>query len=110
MSEFLEITLSEMIRGGERRFPRSLLVTLVIFFITDFVLLLVLSIYQSGKSYSEFKKDCINENGTEFETRKNESVFPTFDNCSRGIFLGRDICIHTCMYQKETIGKHKEIY
>ena len=47
--------------------------------------------------------DCVSVNGTTPDVLRNLSAPTSFQNCSKGIFLGNEIFIHVCWYQREVV-------
>lgn len=95
------ISLYKMFRIGEGRMPRSLLITLAIFFLIEFLLFVVFSSYISRKNQAVH--DCLQVNDTSVNVLTNLSALPSYENCSRGPFLGNEIFVHVCWYKNEVI-------
>ena len=92
-----------MFRLQEGRVPKGLILTLAIFFLSEFVLFVVFSCYMSRNNPNSLLNDCLSVNGTTSDVLTNLSALPSFQNCSRGITLGNEIFIHVCWYQREVL-------
>jgi hypothetical protein len=57
-----------------------------------------------SRSYPKsYHHDCLVVNDTALDIWTNRTVLPSFQNCSRGIYLGNEIFVHVCWYQKEVV-------